>query len=74
MLNNRNKRNEIETIKQAEKKQRKNETISAGDVISLSGENKEKTVKMVLDLPDLRPQKAFVVVIFSFYQKREGRL
>ena len=64
-----NKRNEIETIKQA-KKQSKNETISAGDVVSLSGENKEtteKTVKMVLDLPDLRPQKAFVVVIFSFY-------
>ena len=54
MLNNRNKRNEIETIKQAKKKS-KNETISAGDVVSLSGENKEKTVKMVLDLPDLRP-------------------
>ena len=71
-----NKRNEIETIKQA-KKQSKNETISAGDVVSLSGENKEKTektVKMVLDLPDLRPQKAFVVVIFSFHQKSEGHL
>ena len=65
-----NKRNEIETIKQA-KKQSKNETVSAGDVVLLSGENKAKTVKMVLDLG---PQKAFVVVIFSFYQKSEDHL
>ena len=41
-----NKRNEIETIKQV-KKQSKNETISVGDVVSLSGENKEKTEKTV---------------------------
>ena len=33
--------------------------------------NKAKTVKMVLDL---RPRKAFVVVIFSFYQKSECHL
>lgn len=44
MLNNRNKRNEIETIKQA-KKQSKNETISAGDVVSLSGEKQSKDSK-----------------------------
>ena len=65
-----NKRNEIETIKQA-KKQSKNETVSACDVVLLSGENTAKTVKMVLDL---RPQNAFVVVIFSFYQKSEDHL
>ena len=39
-----NKRNEIETIKQA-KKQSKNETISAGDVVSLSGEKQSKDSK-----------------------------
>ena len=39
-----NKRNEIETIKQA-KKQSKNETKSAGDVVSLSDEKQSKDSK-----------------------------
>ena len=66
-----NKRNEIETIKQA-KKQSKNETISAGDVVSLSGEKQSKDSKNGSWFTP--PQNAFVVVIFSFYQKREDHL
>lgn len=66
-----NKRNEIETIKQA-KKQSKNETISAGDVVSLSGEKQSKDSKNGSWFTPA--QNAFVVVIFSFYQKREDHL
>ena len=39
-----NKRNEIETVKQA-KEQSENETINAGDVVSLSGEKQSKDSK-----------------------------
>lgn len=67
-----NKRNEIETIKQAKKKQSKNETVSAGDVFSRSGEKQSKDSKNGSWFTPA--QKAFVVVIFSFYQKREDHL
>ena len=66
-----NKRNEIETIKQA-KKQSKNKTISAGDVVSLSGEKQSKDSKNGSWFTPA--QKAFVVVIFFFYQKSEDHL
>lgn len=55
-----------------QKKQSKNETVSAGDVVSLSGEKQSKDSKNGSWFTPA--QKAFVVVIFSFYQKREGHL
>lgn len=53
-------------------KQSKNETVSAGDVVSLSGEKQSKDSKNGSWFTPA--QKAFVVVIFSFYQKREDHL
>ena len=51
-----------------QKKQSKNET----DVVSLSGEKQSKDSKNGSWFTPA--QKAFVVVLFSFYQKREGHL
>lgn len=56
-----------------QKKQSKNETVSAGDVVSLSGEKQSKDSKNGSWFTPA--QKAFViVVIFSFHKKSEGHL